>query len=113
MFLVNKDGDCAAEVNQIELCVGYDKFTKDKAERIYEETKNGLHKIGAYIKAEELARGKAREYLEGKAICTIVVNAKENFGEYEEERGKIIFEKILSDLKNGERLFDMREFERQ
>lgn len=42
-------------------------------------------------------------------MCSIILDREINFGTYDEVQGKIVFEKILAALKNGERFFDMRE----
>lgn len=65
---------------------------------------------GSTENAQESADRCIKNYLQDKnPIYRILVNDKWYFGDYDEAQGKIVFEQIVSALKNGERIFDMRQ----
>ncbi len=110
MFLVSKDGMRAVEVEQVEMWVGYSDQVINEANQIYNKIKNdALQAFLGILDADKMAKTKAEEYLDGKKTCIINVNGKNNFGDYGEEQGKIVFEEIVNALKNESAYFDMRE----
>lgn len=113
MFIVSKDGYSAREPKRISMSVKYSKEVESEAKRIYDSIirDNMSNKLYALNEIEGFARTQANEYAKGKGVCGIILDGEFNYGDYDEVQGKIVFEKILEALKNGERFFDMREIE--
>lgn len=114
MFIVSKDGLSVREPKHISMWMEYSEETKEEAQRIGNRVMYGDHFYkyrGPQNTTDDLAKRRVDEYLKGKAICSIALDREFVFGTYDEAQGKIVFEKILAALKNGERFFDMREVE--
>ncbi len=112
MFLVNKDGNCLVEVNSVEMFLQYDKSVSEEADEIYNRVMAKCYNYGSTENAKREADRRVKEFVsDKKPICRILVNDKTYFGDYDEVQGKIVFEEIISALRNGESFLDMREFE--
>lgn len=113
MFIVSKDGLSVREPIQVSVSMRYNKEIEDEAQKIYNSIimDNMTHKIYARNEAEEFAERKAIEHIKEKSVYNIILDGEFRFGDYNEVQAKIVFEKILAALKNGERFFDMREVE--
>lgn len=113
MFVVSKDGYSVREPKRISMSVKYSKEVENEAQKIYDSVirDNMSNKLYAPNEIEGFARKQANEYVRGRGVCSIILDGEFDYGDYDEVRGKIAFEKILTALKNGERFFDMREVE--
>ena len=112
MFLINKNGDSAIEVKQVDMCLEYDEETRAESEKIHSGIMEKRYNYGSTENARKTADMYVREYLsDKKPICRILVNGKRYYGDYDEVQGKIVFEEILNALKNESAYFDMREIE--
>lgn len=112
MFLVSKDGGSIIEVNQVDMRFEYEERIKEKAREIRESIMAKCYNYGSTANAENTASERVRSFLyDKKPICRILVNDKWYYGDYDEEQGKIVFEKILNALKNESSYFDMRDIE--
>lgn len=110
MFLVSKYGDSIIEVNQVDMRFEYDERTKEKAREIRENIMAKCYNYGSTANAENTASERVRSFLyDKKPICRIFVNGKLYYGDYDEEKGKIVFEEIVNALKNESAYFDMRD----
>lgn len=100
------------EVNRVDMCLEYDKSVNKEADEIYNSVMAKCYYYGSTENAKREANRRVKEFVSNKKpICRILVNDKVYFGDYEEVQGKIVFEEIISALRNGESFFDMREIE--
>lgn len=112
MFLINKDGSSVIKVNQVDMRLEYDERTKQKAREIRENIMVKCYNYGSTANAENAASERVRSFLyDKKPLCRIFVNDKWYYGDYDEVKGKIVFEEIVSALKNESAYFDMRYIE--
>lgn len=109
MFLVNKDGNSVIEVKQVDMRLEYDKTTLKEADEIYNGIMAKCYNYGSTENAKNATNRRVKDFLhDKKPLCRILVNDKVYFGDYDEAQGKIVFERILTTLKNGENFIDMR-----
>lgn len=109
MFIINQTGNHVIEAKEIDMRLEYDKETKAEVERIHNEIMSKCYNYGSTENAQKSADRCIKNYLQDKKpICRIFVNDKWYFGDYDEAQGKSVFEQIVSALKNGEKIFDMR-----
>lgn len=112
MFLVNKNGNSVIEVKQVDMFFEYDKSTQERANEIRNGIMAKCYNYGSTENARNMADRMVKDFLyDKKPLCRIFVNDKFYFGDYEEVKGKIVFERIVSALKNEESFLDMRDVE--
>lgn len=109
MFIVNQAGNLITEVNKVEIFLGWDDKTKNKATSIFKNTINTNSRYLPYDIACDNAEKRSRDYLDrnGREIQISVNDI--TFGRYSEAQGKEVFEQIITALKNKENFFDMRQ----
>ena len=112
MFLVNKNGNSVIEVKQVDVFFEYDKSAQERANEIRNGIMAKCYNYGSTENARNMADRMVKDFLhDKKPLCRIFVNDKFYFGDYEEAKGKIVFERIISALKNEESFLDMRDIE--
>lgn len=110
MFLISKDGNSVIEVKQVDIRLEYDKKTNAEVDKIYNDIMSKCYNYGSTENAKKAADRSVKDYLlDKKPICRILVNDKWYYGDYDEEKGKFVFEEILNALKNESSYFDMRD----